>query len=337
MILTDNLLKTTITKASCCLAEKAAKYSKALSLGKNDKCLLKEITLLERYIKILNCYRVYNNPTSPEPIPVPEPTPPVPPPPPVCSYPTVQAEIQAFTGTNGFSTTINWTRGNGSKVIVVGRRMTGGYDALGNWVAAPTSTTEQVPVDGFYYNSSPIFGLGDITGPENYVVYVGTGTSVYVKGLLGEACYNFIVYEFNDTVSPLTCYFIPGTGDTVCTECQPPNVQAQLVDAVPTFDPLTSTYSWNITWNRGNGNRILVAAADGLALPIADPVNGTLYNANTVYGSGDPLGGGYVIYDGNGSSVITTGYTSSITVAVWEYNSSCYLTPSNESIYFPEP
>lgn len=210
MKLTNTFLNQTIINAKCCLAEKADKYSRALSHGKNDKCLLKEIMLLERYIKILECYKTSTNTTSPEPLP---------PPPAVCINPSAQAQIQSFTNIVVSGITVNWTRGNGMFVIVVARKIISGIDPTNNNPLPPPTFTGLIdPVPGQIYNPSSVFGLGDATGTNNYVIYVGTGTSVTMT-TPGETlgCYTFTVYEYNNNTPLYGCYLTPGSSDTGCT------------------------------------------------------------------------------------------------------------------------
>jgi hypothetical protein len=112
---------------------------------------------------------------------------------------------------------------------------------------------------------------------------------------------------------------------TVFAACTAPTTQATNFG--------TSGISFNdgtVSWTRGNGNNVLVVARAGAA-PTSGPVSGTAYAANATFGSGDALGGGFVIYNGNGTSVNLTGLTANTTyhIAVYEYATTgvCYLTP----------
>ncbi|HWY37788.1 MAG TPA: hypothetical protein VNY73_04475, partial [Bacteroidia bacterium] len=86
-------------------------------------------------------------------------------------------------------------------------------------------------------------------------------------------------------------------------------------------------------WTRGNGNDVMVVVTAGGAS--TGPSSGTAYTANTVYGSGTACGGGYVVYNGTGTSVTVTGLTAGTTYYfdIYEYNTAgtCYLTTSLES------
>lgn len=77
---------------------------------------------------------------------------------------------------------VTFTPGNGEGRLVVARL---------------SSTPAIAPVNNTAYNSSALFGFGDVTGTGNYVVYVGSGTSVSVSGLSQLTAYSFDVYEYN--------------------------------------------------------------------------------------------------------------------------------------------
>jgi hypothetical protein len=124
-----------------------------------------------------------------------------------CIPPTMQATIQNYTNnTSGNNITVNWTRGNGDNVMIVGR-LTG--TALSN------------PVSGTSYGASTIFGSGAKTGTGNFVIYNGTATNVNVTGLIPEASYTFTCYEYK---SGEVCYTTPGSGLAVIAGvyCVPP-------------------------------------------------------------------------------------------------------------------
>ncbi len=109
--------------------------------------------------------------------------------------------------------------------------------------------------------------------------------------------------------------------------CTPPSTQASNF-RVYNID----ANSVDISWSRGNGDRVLVVAREGSAVN-ADPVSGTAYTANATFGYGDQTGSGnYVVYNGTGTSVHVTGLYSATTYyfAVYEFNAAddCYLIPA---------
>lgn len=92
----------------------------------------------------------------------------------------------------------------------------------------------------------------------------------------------------------------------------------------PTFFSASSIASdtMAISWSRTNpiGTNVLVVAR-AITAP-TDPVNGITYNADAAYGIGSPCGGGFVVYNGTGTSVNVTNLTSSTTYyyAIYEFN-----------------
>ncbi len=78
----------------------------------------------------------------------------------------------------------------------------------------------------------------------------------------------------------------------------------------------------NISFTPGNGNARLIIAHKSSDVN-AFPVNGTIYNANSVFGSGTDLGNGnYIVYNGNENNVTITGLDPGTTYyfAIIEYN-----------------
>jgi hypothetical protein len=107
-----------------------------------------------------------------------------------------------------------------------------------------------------------------------------------------------------------------------------PTTQASAVN----FSSVTFT-TMTVGWTPGNGSNHLVVVRSGSPV-VSDPVNRSSYTANPAFGSGSQIGsGGYVIYNGAGTSVTLTGLTSGVTyyVAVYDFNGSGgtenYLTP----------
>jgi len=92
------------------------------------------------------------------------------------------------------------------------------------------------------------------------------------------------------------------------------------------FSSVSST-SFTVSWVNGNGSaRIVVVGTSSSDISTYQPSDGTSYTANSVYGSGNNLGGSvYCVYNGSsGRSVTVTGLTANTTywVKVYEYNGS---------------
>ena len=82
--------------------------------------------------------------------------------------------------------------------------------------------------------------------------------------------------------------------------------------------------SMNFSWTSGNGADRIVVVKSGSAVS-DNPVNGTVYSANSAFGSGGTIGTGeYVVYNGAGTNVTVTGLTVNTTYyfTVFEYNGS---------------
>jgi gliding motility-associated-like protein len=188
-----------------------------------------------------------------------------------------------FTTTNpqGNSLQVNWTRGNGTNVLVVAS-------------LSPTFNGTGVPADGTDYNVNATFGSGNIVGAGNFAVYKGASTSVTVNGLVNSTTYYFRIYEFNGTSTSTqynTALVLSGNSPTL----SPPTTGSTSFIATPAGN------SASLTWTRGNGTRSLVILQAGLAT--TDPTQYINYSASATFGSGSAVGSGRVVYF-NSSNVV---------------------------------
>ena len=110
----------------------------------------------------------------------------------VCNYPNTQASNVNVSSASSTSLNVSWTRGDGDQVIVL---------------AKEGSAVDADPADGNSYTANASFGSGSQIGTGNYVVYIGTGTSVTVTNLTAGNTYYFAVYEFTTAHN---CYLRPG-------------------------------------------------------------------------------------------------------------------------------
>lgn len=90
--------------------------------------------------------------------------------------------------------------------------------------------------------------------------------------------------------------------------------------------------SATVGWVRGDGNNVLVIARENASVA-ADPASGTVYTANSIFGSGSTTGAGnFVVYKGSGTSVDISGLLANktYTISVYEFNDAglCYKTPA---------
>jgi trimeric autotransporter adhesin len=98
---------------------------------------------------------------------------------------------------------------------------------------------------------------------------------------------------------------ISSFSDFTGVEASTPSTQASSIG----FSSVAQT-QMAVSWTRGNGDKVLVVAHQGSAVD-SNPVDGTGYTANAVFGSGTEIGtGNYVVYKGTGTSVTVTGLTA---------------------------
>ncbi|MBL0146851.1 MAG: hypothetical protein IPP48_15135 [Chitinophagaceae bacterium] len=105
------------------------------------------------------------------------------------------------------------------------------------------------------------------------------------------------------------------TGSVITTE---PTVQSAITIPVPTV----TTNSMVVNFGGGDGAKRILVARSGSAVN-SDPVDGTTYTANSIFGAGTQIGtGNYVVYTGTGNTVTVTGLAPTTTYhfAVYEYN-----------------
>ncbi|MGD9992508.1 MAG: fibronectin type III domain-containing protein [Salinivirgaceae bacterium] len=210
--------------------------------------------------------------------------------------PTVQASNISFSNINSNSTTISWTRGDGASVIIVARETS---------VSAGPSDGVSYTADAAYGSGSAI--VGGFPSQNNYVVYIGTGSSVTVTSLTGGTQYEYYAFEFNGSGGSED-YLVSFTGNNAKQYTAPATQATNIV-----FSSIQQT-SVHLSWTNGDGTgRILVAKASSAV--DNDPVNGSTYsNPSSTFGSGDDIGSGnYVLFNGLGNNVTITGLTQGIT------------------------
>lgn len=94
--------------------------------------------------------------------------------------------------------------------------------------------------------------------------------------------------------------------------------------------PEVGCNAFEIDFTKGNGTGRIVAIYPGV---ITTPSGA--YTANQIYSSGAAIGGGRVVYNGTGNSVIAVGLAANTTytVVVYEYNAgNAYLTTTTNSV-----
>ncbi len=158
------------------------------------------------------------------------------------------------------------------------------------------------------YSADASIGIQDAAG--NFQSLNGTGTSPTPSSItetttLSTRPANGQIYSWTPPIS-----------------CTAPTTQASSF----TSSAITDN-TMTVGWTRGNGNNVMVVARAGSAP--TDPTSGTSYTANAAYGSGDACGGGFVVYNGPGTSVNLTALSMGTTYyfAIYEYYTTdvCYF------------
>ncbi len=198
--------------------------------------------------------------------------------------PTTGASNFSVSNIEGNGLRVNWTRGNGSKVLVVAS-------------LSPTFNGSGIPADGTDYTPNSTFGSGNEIGTGNFVVYESTGTNVTITNFVHSTTYHFRIYEFNGTGTG-TQYNTINVLEGNCTTLFPPTTGSSALVATPTGN------SALLVWTDGNGSRSLVILQAGSAT--ANPTQYTNYSASANFGSGSAIGAGSVIYFNTSNTVNVT-------------------------------
>ncbi len=217
----------------------------------------------------------------------------------VCTPPTTQASLFSTSNPTANTLDINWTRGNGSNVLVIAKQ---------------GSAVNQTPVNGTTYTANTGFGSGTSLTGGNFVVYDGTGSTATITGLLGSTTYYFAAYEYDNSTNCFTPSPLLGSGSTSCTA---PNTSATSLIVGSTGSTTVA-----ISWTNGSGTQRIVVAKEGSAVDFV-PVNGTSYTANASFSQATDLGSGNkVVYNGTGNFTTIQGLEQgkSYHFAVFEAN-----------------
>lgn len=170
-------------------------------------------------------------------------------------------------------------------------------------------------------------GVGAGPGPDDNAVYTCSNTA---NGWNTEnssiwTCTASAAYSFAfKASSPSAAIFIDNiTIYEVAPACSYPSTQAS-------FTAVTNVGSdrATVSWNRGNGNNVLIVGRKSTSVQAA-PVDAANYTANASFGSGSQIGtGNFVVYKGTGNSVTVTDLdaTSTYSFYAYEFNNTgpCY-------------
>lgn len=166
------------------------------------------------------------------------------------------------------------------------------------------------------YTGSSSFSIFEQTGNFTF----GTRQDVTTTGT------NSAFLAANDIGIDGKADVIVGNGTTFVglynNDMDPLAPEPTVASASGTFTGLSQTGVTLNIGNPGNGSKRLISIRVS-SVPLVTPSDGSGYVPNTIYGSGDDLGGGnFVVMNSNANSVSITGLTSNTTydIAVFEYN-----------------
>ncbi|MFL5752978.1 MAG: T9SS type A sorting domain-containing protein [Bacteroidia bacterium] len=217
--------------------------------------------------------------------------------------PTTQASNVQISWKSQTGATITWTRGNGSACMVVMR-----LNTSAGYVPASPSTTN--------YSASSNYGSGStVNGAiDNYIVYKGTGNSIFVTNLGVNTLYDAYVYEYN--ISGSTYYYntnYASSSVAINTIAADPSSCGGLTSAGSITNSSATLY-----FNPGGGSgRMITVSPSGSSA--SSPSDGYYYAPSAIYGNGGQLGAAYSVYTGSGTSATVTGLTGATTYNVYDY------------------
>jgi hypothetical protein len=193
------------------------------------------------------------------------------------------------------------------------------------------------PTNGFTsYTGNSFFGAGSNLGGGTYAVVYGSAGGVNVTNLVANTSYTIYVYSYTYNVfSGYSYYYVTGgTHYTLTTEPLTSASGATVTNVTPTTAKLS--------WTNGSGTYRIATLAPG-AVNSNKPVDGSYYFASTYYGSGDPIGSSYAIYNNSGNTTTMSNLSPGTvyTASVFEYNGTSgannYRTASYTTVTFTTP
>ncbi|MBO9201536.1 MULTISPECIES: T9SS type A sorting domain-containing protein [Niastella] len=201
------------------------------------------------------------------------------------SAPDVQASNVVFSEITGNSVKLNWANGNGAGRLILARK------------ASPVNG-EPVDLKAYYPYNSGEYGTGNVINLDNYTVYRGAGNSVPISKLEPNTNYNFSFFEYNGNTTPV--YFKPAFMGNITTNAGPTKPTQSIIFSSIEGSRLT------VGCSPGNGSKRLIIARKGSPVT-ATPINGTVYTANAVFGSGQEIATGeYVVSNNNTTNLNVT-------------------------------
>lgn len=254
-----------------------------------------------------------------------------------CSVPTTQCYNVTLSNQTTNSIKVTWSKGTGDYSLVVLKPAVSG-------TVAPTNANMDT------YIASSNYASGTNLGSNNFIVYMGTGTSVTVSGIA--SCYNFhaLVYSYEKVFNSFLGEYVYclkntyGTGNTdeqytLATE----PTTAPTMSLIGTPGITTATLATTGTGSSWSLISVRPSSYSGVA-----PSDGILYTASSSYGAGAQIGGvtnNYATYFSSATGTLNlsnlqqaTGYYARVYAANGSGSSSnnCYnyYTGSYKEVYF---
>ncbi|MEC4003309.1 T9SS sorting signal type C domain-containing protein [Flavobacterium sp. SUN052] len=208
-----------------------------------------------------------------------------------CVVPLNQASAISFTNPSVNGATISWTNGastSGSMVVI-----------------RPTISPILDPTPGTSYLANVNYATAGQIDTNNRVVYLGSGTTINVSGLLAETQYTATIYSYN----AVDCYntTAPITVDFYTLSVEPTAHSALACNTATTSSSVTLTCS---AANTLGGDGYVILSKIGSA-PTGVPIDGGVYAAGTVFGDATVVG--YTNSLGTATSYVASGLNSSTT------------------------
>jgi autotransporter-associated beta strand protein len=215
-----------------------------------------------------------------------------------------QASNVQFANVDATTMRITWTAGVAADGAIV-------------VVRAGNSTVDD-PTDGTLHTANAAYGSAALG--SSFVVYRGAATQVDVTGLSAATTYYVEVFAYKGTVATVGVdqginyrQTSPATGNRTTLAAEP--------GSSPNSLSFTSVGTSGMTINWANVSTQVLVVVRAASDVTPDPVDGTTYTADSNFGgSGTALGGGKVVYKGNGTSVAVTGLSADTLYYVRIYN-----------------
>lgn len=234
----------------------------------------------------------------------------------LAAEPSFSASNMFFTDIKGTGMTVHFTRGKGTKRIVV---------------IKSGSQVNQVPVDGVNYAANGKFRSGEDLGAANYIIGNTSADSVVVTGLDAATPYYYAVFEYNGdkgVVNYKVNDYLSGMQATL--DIRPEKQSKNMKFSNPTETSVT------VSWTPGDGTGHLLVVRTGGPIINQTPKDGVEYKGDVNFSKGATLGGGvYSVYSGPGTSVTVKGLTPNTRYyfTVFEYygdkTTNTYLVTNN--------